>query len=326
MENQEMNSQSKSLYKPDILGEGFEQICIEQPDDYEGKVIFTLVRKKTKVKTEKAILYIHGFNDYFFQSEFAEKFAALGYDFYGIDLRKYGRAYLKNQKFNNLRSIEEYYSDIDKSLELIRNEGHSKVLLGGHSNGGLIVSVYAADHPDSQLFHAVFMNSPFFDFHQNYFLRKLGVPLITALGKKFPNAIMQGGFSPFYGLSLHKSEHGEWDYSLEYKPHISPPVNFGFIRAISLSQKRVKNGLSIQQPVLIMLSDKTLYEKKWSDKMFTGDVILNVEHIMLNAKKFKGDIQIEVIKNGIHDLVLSTKSIREEVYHKLQTWLEQKGI
>jgi len=310
-------------YIKDILGADYEQMTIPHDDDYEGKVVSTLIRKKAANPTKKAMLYVHGFNDYFFQTELAEKFTAKDYDFYAIDLRKYGRSYLDHQKFNNVRSIDEYYPELDMALEQIKAEGHTRVLLGGHSQGGLIVSVYASDRVDSSLFHALFMNGPFFDFHLPFLLRKIGIPIVSALGKKFPDKIMQGGFSPFYGTSIHKDEKGEWDYSLEFKPHIAPAINFGYIRAIHLAQNRIKYSLKINVPALIMISDNTLYEKEWSDKLFTGDIILNVDHIRKSAEKIQGDINIHTIDNAMHDLFLSPKPIREKTYKNIFEWLKK---
>ena len=39
-----------------------------------------------------AVLYLHGYTDYFFQRHLAEHFADLGYAFYALDLRKCGRS------------------------------------------------------------------------------------------------------------------------------------------------------------------------------------------------------------------------------------------
>ena len=39
-------SELKPLYQPDILGTGYEQATLNFPDDYEGKVVATLIRKK----------------------------------------------------------------------------------------------------------------------------------------------------------------------------------------------------------------------------------------------------------------------------------------
>ena len=312
-----------SSYNPDILGSDFEQMTIDQPDDYEGKVVCTLIRKKAINATPKAVLYVHGFNDYFFQKGMAEKFTGNGFDFYAIDLRKYGRSFLPHQKLNNLRDIKEYYADLDSALEQIKNEGHTSVLLSGHSTGGLVVSVYAHDHQDSKLFHSIFLNSPFYDFNSNFFLRKLAIPIVSTLGKNNPDKIMNGGFSPLYGLSIYKGDKGEWEYQLGWKPHVAPAVNFGFIRAIHLAQEKVKNGVNINVPVLVMHSKVSLYEKEWSDKLFTGDAILNVKHISENAQKIQGKVTIQAVEGGMHDLILSPKPVREKVYFDLFEWLKK---
>lgn len=60
-------SELQPLYQLDILGTGYEQATLNFPDDYEGKVVATLIRKKAAQPTKKAVLYIHGFIDYFFR-------------------------------------------------------------------------------------------------------------------------------------------------------------------------------------------------------------------------------------------------------------------
>lgn len=55
-------------------------------------------------------------------------------------------------------------------------------------------------------------------------------------------------------------------------------------------------------------------------------MILNVKHIEKYAKKIKGDVTVSKIHNGLHDLVLSEKSVRENVYQQLFAWLKQKGL
>ena len=60
---------TEPLYQLDVLGSGYEQTTLNFPDDYEGKVTATLVRKKSATTTQKAVLYIHGFIDYFFHKQ-----------------------------------------------------------------------------------------------------------------------------------------------------------------------------------------------------------------------------------------------------------------
>jgi len=310
-------------YQPDILGNGFEQLTINQPDDYEGKVTCTVIRKKTATASKKAVLYVHGFNDYFFQAELANWYNAHGYNFYAVDLRKYGRSILPNHKMNNVRDLKEYFADLDTTLRIIQTEGSTTVLLNGHSTGGLICTYYAQEHPNSELFHSMFLNSPFFEFNESKFKRKFGVPFIAKRALKKPDKLKKGGFTKWYGYSLHTSEHGQWDYNLAWKPHIAPSVNYGWIRAIHEAQLAVKTGKEITVPTIVIFSMKSVYPKKWSDELYEGDAILNVEDIrrvseLLNCKSIN-TVQMDGL---LHDVVLSPHEVKVDMYNRLGNWLK----
>ncbi|MGL5919064.1 MAG: alpha/beta hydrolase, partial [Bacteroidales bacterium] len=57
----------KAQYVQDELGGKFEKQTIAMPDDYEGNVVCSLIKSPHDIPSTKAVLYIHGFNDYFFQ-------------------------------------------------------------------------------------------------------------------------------------------------------------------------------------------------------------------------------------------------------------------
>ncbi len=324
-ENKSMDSIPKE-YDPDVLGDGFEKLFLKLSNDYEGEVIATLIRRITDDKSEKAILYVHGFNDYFFQKELAIRFNHLGYNFYALDLRKYGRSYLSHQKFNNVRSILEYDEELDLALEIIKSENNQKVILMGHSTGGLITTNYAVNHLNSNLFHGLICNSPFYEFNLNYFEKIIGIPILSFIGKYLPDFPVSAGFSELYGYSLHIEKYGEWNYSLLWKPYDIPKVNLGFIRAIRRAQLNIRNKSIIDVPTLVMHSDNSVYDKSWSDKFKEGDAVLNVNHIKNNANRMKGEVTVLEIKNAMHDLILSKKTVRESVYTKLFAWLDQKFV
>lgn len=310
-------------YQPDILGKDFEQLTINQPDDYEGKVTCTVIRKKAGTSTQKAVLYVHGFNDYFFQTELANWYNANGYHFYAVDLRKYGRSILPHQKMNNVRDLKEYFADLDTALQLIQAEGNTTVLLNGHSAGGLICTYYAQQHPNSPLFHGMFLNSPFFEFNESGFKRKFGVPFIAKRALKKPDKLKKGGFTKWYGHSLHVSEHGQWEYNLAWKPHIAPLVNYGWIRAHHLAQLAIQTGDEITVPVIVIFSMKSVHSKKWSDELFEGDVILNVDAIQRISKTLNCKSINTVQMDGLlHDVVLSPHEVKVEMYRKLGMWLK----
>lgn len=326
MKNQKTQPNTTIQYQADILGAGYEQTTLHFPDDYEGKVTATLVRKKAEQSTKKAVLYIHGFIDYFFQTEMAERFNQHGFDFYALDLRKYGRSILPHQKYYNVREIAEYDAEIEQALNIIGAEGHDAVLLCGHSTGGLTTTLFAAHHPDHPLIKALWVNSPFYDFNMNPIKRKLAVPKLSRLGKYFPDLQFPSELNKWYSASLHKDLKGEWDFSLDWKKNGYPKVRLSFIRAIFEAQKEIHQGVRLNIPALVMHSHQTKNPKRWDKSAQISDVILGVTDIQKYAKKMQSDVQIVSIKNGLHDLVLSEKSVRESVYSELFTWLKSKDI
>ncbi|MDL2255510.1 alpha/beta hydrolase [Parabacteroides sp. OttesenSCG-928-K15] len=309
-----------SHYREDLLKNGFEQLLIPLADDYEGSASATLVRRKTETGSGKAVLYVHGFNDYFFQEEMAYRFNQQGYHFYAIDLRKYGRSYLPHQKFNDIRDLKTYYEEIDKALAIIHVEHNNRVILLGHSTGGLILTLYAKDHPDSRFFDGLILNSPFYVLNKSRFVRML-LPLVSLIGGLFPTITIAGGFSEEYGKSIHRSFDGEWDYNLAWKPHLAPKVNVGWLRAIYQGQKELKTPFPIDKPVLVLHSDKSVHDFSAMRQLHTRDAILNIKDIDRIARHIVGNVEITTIEGGLHDLFLSARPVREKVYASLFSWL-----
>jgi alpha-beta hydrolase superfamily lysophospholipase len=309
-------------YVEDVLKNGFEQTTITQPDDYEGKVTTTLIRKMNPKPCDKAILCIHGFNDYFFQVVIAAEFLKQGYNFYALDLRKYGRSLLSNQIPNNVRDLSEYYEDIDSALTIIKEEGYQKIVLYGHSTGGLLISLYASDRKGCELFDALVCNSSFYDFNVPWIQKKSVIPMLSILGRVEPNISLPVGFSKFYGKSLHKNDFGEWDYNLSWKPHIAPSINAGWVNAIHQGHLKIAHGVAINKPILILHSRKSVYPKEWSEVMFEGDAILNVTDIKEKSKRIKAPIkEVVEVDGAIHDVILSRKPVRDEVFKTIFEWL-----
>lgn len=319
-----MTTSNLYTYQLDILGEDYQQLTLNFADDYDGKVVATLVRKKAAEATKKAVLYIHGFADYFFQKEMAEQFNQHGYDFYALDLRKYGRSKLPHQKLYYVLDLREYDAEISKALEVISQENHNQVVLAGHSTGGLIATLYAAHYPDHRLIKAVWNNSPFYDFYKSVIEKKVGIPLLSEVGKRLPNAKFPSGLNPWYTPSLHKDFYGEWDFNLDWKPKTMPFVHLSFVTAIHEAQKEIHQGVTLNVPTLIMHSHQSKFPKKWGIDAQQSDVILDVNDMTQNAKKMKGDVQTLSIQNGLHDLVLSAPPVRAQVYKDLFAWLAEK--
>lgn len=129
--------------------------------DYEGEVVATLISAKENRNGRPAILYIHGFIDYFFHDHFLKKALDEGFDFYALELRKYGRSMLPHQHPNYCRDLQEYFEEITLAIRHIKEQGASHVILYGHSTGGLIAPLYAALGEDRESIDCLVLNSPF---------------------------------------------------------------------------------------------------------------------------------------------------------------------
>ena len=319
-----INAQLKRDYVPYSLCQGFQKTTLDMGKDYNGRVVATLVRKlATDTNTRKAVLYIHGFNDYFFQTEMADRYIQHGYNFYALDLRKNGRSILPGQVRGDVRSLVEYYNEIDEAFNIIRREKNTFVVLDGHSMGGLVAALYADDRIGKEKFDVVFLNSPFFAWNISPILRATILQVAAKEGESHPESTRKAPDMSFYGESLHKNFKGEWDYSLALKPLTAPDITYGWIHAVNEGIKRVQAGLQIAKPVLVMHSDRSINTKKWSDDLFNADAVLNVEDVHKYARNISTNVKIIGITGGMHDLVLSRKPVREDVYRNLFDYLGQ---
>lgn len=310
-------------WSPDKELSGFEALTLTYPDDYEGKVIATMIRKPSESPSQQAVLYIHGYMDYFFQPHLAEAFNQHGYNFYALDLRKYGRSLLPHQHPNFCKNIDEYFAEITDAIRLItEDEGNESLLLMGHSTGGLSSSLYADSGALRDRIDAVILNSPFFDWYITDEERNL-LRVGNILGIVMPYFVSVKPDKPSpYMQSIHKSEYGEWDFSLDYRPIVGFPVYAGWGRAISKAHQRVHSGLSIQCPVLLLSSDKSLRDESYNEGYQSADTVLNVQHMKDNLHNLGNDVTHIQIQDGLHDLVLSRQDMRENFLSELFNWLE----
>lgn len=307
----------------DVLGLPYERHTIDLGTDDEGPVLATLVRRRTETPSRRAVLYVHGFVDYFFQTHLADFFIERGWDFYALDLRKYGRSLLAHQTPNFCRSLTDYYPELDEAARFIREvDGHDQLLVAGHSTGGLITSLWAHSRSGQGIVDGLFLNSPFFDFNAPWFVRR---PLVASVGRtsgRSPYRIVPLGVSGLYGQSLHAEHRGEWTYDLQWKPLGGFPVRTGWLEAIRRGQGRLRAGLSIDVPVLLACSTRSFRGKRWQEGVRLADAVLDVEHMVRWAPRLGRHITIARFDGGMHDLTLSGEKVRAEVFHELGRWTD----
>lgn len=310
------------LWQPDILGDGFEKSYVEMPDDYSGKIRCTVIRKKSDKSTTKAILYVHGFSDYFFQKEMADMFVSNGYNFYAVDLRKYGRSRIEHQELFQVRNLEEYFADINAAIGIIEEDGNREVALLGHSTGGLTSSLYMAKDP-SPMVKALILNSPFLAWNLSPFMRKIAMPVVAVLGKFFPNTKVHQKPDRGYAESLLDEYGGEWSYRKDWKPNILPDPDMGWVRAIQKGQQELRRS-KVRVPVLLMHSAESVHSGDGKEKYKSADAILDVKAISSYGKKLSENVNEVEFEGGLHDLALSRKDVRDKMYRVMISWLEPR--
>lgn len=311
-------------WEPDQALDGFEALTIALPADDEGPVAATLIRRRAPEPQGRAALYLHGFIDYFFQAHLAEAYNAHGYDFYALDLRKHGRSLRPHQRPNYCRDLREYYPELDAAIRVItEDEGHSWLLLNGHSTGGLLAALYAHEGQLRDRISALFLNSPYLQINVDR-LQAMLSPLAIALGGVRPGMPLGARISPLYAQSIHRGHRGEWEFNLAWKPLMGFPTYAGWWRAITTAQRRVQAGLAIACPILLMHSARSLRTKLWSDELLGADGVLDVAHMRRYGPGLGRDVTMVAIEGGMHDLTLSAPPVRELVFRELFSWLERR--
>jgi alpha-beta hydrolase superfamily lysophospholipase len=306
-----------------VLGEPYRQRVIELPADDEGPVIATLVSRKAPKPTMRAVLYLHGYNDYFFQTHLADFFVDRGFDFYALDLRKYGRSLQPHQTANFVRSLAEYFPELDEAARIIRAEdNHDTVLLFAHSTGGLIGSLWAHARSHSGAVDGLILNSPFFDLNAPWVLRRPLAATVGQLAGRLPYRLLPLKAAGLYGRSLHRKFEGEWEYDLAWKPVMSFPVRLGWLSAVRLGQRRLRTGLDITAPVLVAHSGASFRSSAWDDAAHDADAVLNVEHISRWAPGLGWHVTVVRIEGGKHDLTLSREPARKRFFDETERWIQ----
>lgn len=308
-------------WSPDAVFPPFEALTLAFPPDYDGPVVATLVRRRADAPPGRAVLYIHGFVDYFFQAHMAEEWRAQGYHFYALDLRKHGRSLRDDPHPNFCRSVDEYYPEITAALDLIAAEdGRDLTVLNGHSTGGLICALYAHEGARRERIGALFLNSPFFAFNLPRASRAQ-LPLAARIGALAPFRPLPQSLSPAYGESIHRDHRGEWTFDLAWKPLAGFPGYYGWLRAIHIAQRRLARGLAIACPILVMHAASSVWGGAWEERFQTSDGVLDVADIRRLGVRLGPAVTTLAIPDGMHDLVLSRPDVRERVFRELFAWL-----
>jgi len=356
-------------WTPDPLGAGFYQRFIELHDDDYGPNRAALVTYLPDwhsgdtpdetlsepaagapgSKPTFALLAVHGWNDYFYHYEFAQRVAEMGGQFYALDLRKYGRAHIDGQMWGYVEDLSIYDEEIGKALHIIYDAHGLDVplFLYGHSTGGLTVTLWADRHPG--VLRGLILNSPWLELQASSAARQLSQPILDAVNRMAPTAILPSIDNGFYqrlltgwmsdeereqakkmqedaGISDDEVDpfvrDGGWNPNPDFRQFPSFPIRPGWLGAILHGQERVADGLAIECPILVMTSGQTYYSDTWSDEMRNSDTVLDVEQIWKRVPGLGAVTTLVKLEGAIHDVLLSRASVRDAAYWHIGTFTD----
>lgn len=314
-------------WSPDILGPGFERMTLPLGTDGEGDLQATLVRShphwmaaRVGALRDVDILYVHGWSDYFFQTGLASWWTSRGARFHALDLRKYGRSLRPGQVPGYVTSLDEYDDDIAAALEVLGHAGGSsrRLVLLGHSTGGLTLSLWAARHPG--VASAVILNSPWLEFQAGAWGREALAPLVAARARWDPL-----GTHPVVDLGFYtraQREVGTLPEAPEgWRPERGFPTHPGWLKAVLDGHDTIAAGVEVGCPVLVLLSRASSPPLVWRPEMLATDSVLVVDDIARAATKLGRLVTIARIDGALHDVFLSRPGARDAAYDVMQEWM-----
>ena len=322
-------------WQPDVLGEGYEQQVLELGDDPdgEGQVVGTLVRREAPSKPIGAVLHVHGFTDYFFQTELADFYTERGFAFFALDLRKCGRSRRPGQTAHYVSDLGFYDEELSRALAAVRHEtDDAPVLLSAHSTGGLVLPLWlhrlntGPGGAEGAGISGLVLNSPWFDLQGKPWMRSWGTQLFRVMAKVRPFGVINLPHSDAYGSSLHSSARGAWDYDLEWKPIGGFPITYGWLNAVRRGHARLHRGLDIGVPSLVLRSARSRGAAAWSPDVDEQDVVLDTRQIARWAGCLGDEVTVVPITGARHDVFLSNDEPRAEVYRALDRWLHDHDL
>lgn len=325
-------------WKPDSVLEGYQQATVHLGEDAEGEIVATFVRKDPSKLTLQerwrrwhfsvrghrlAIMYVHGWNDYFYRRHASEYWESLGIPFYAVDLRKFGRSYRPYQTPGYIEDLHEYRLEFNALRDqIVKEQGKDvRILMIAHSQGGLSASLWVNTERPHHV-EALALNSPWLELQGNRMFRLLSTPVVQVYRLRGGKTIMPMRDPGFYARCIKRSTGGEWDY-LDHP--LNPGVEFltraGWMQAIYNGQDEIAKNLDIQIPVLVCTSDKSMMlQSTWDEGMREADSVLDITAIRQAALHLGDVVALATIRGGLHDLSMSKPDARRKYFRIVTMW------
>lgn len=327
-------------WSEDVLGASFRSKTLSLGSDDEGPRTATLVAYEPDGPVPapvadgtgrvRAVLYLHGFSDYFLHAELARALHAQGWAFFALDLHKYGRSLRPGQTPGFTTSLDDYDADLEAALSAIQQRLDERaavpvpvdLVLMAHSMGGLIATLWAHRNPGR--IAALVLNSPWLDLQGSALLRTAAQGILDTVSRRRPKARIPLPELGFYFRNISDSRDGEWPIDPAWRPEAGFPVRVGWLRAVLAGHAVLAEGVSIAVPVLVVCSRASTISATWSEAMRHTDSILDVTSMVHRAAELGDDVTLRRLPGALHDVFLSEPTVRREGTAAVLGWLEHR--
>lgn len=328
------------FWSEDILGGSFRALTLPLEPDEEGPRVATLVAYEPddggavhqgpgpSPGPARAVLYLHGFSDYFFQVELAGALHARGWAFFALDLHKHGRSMLPGQTPGFTASFDDYDADLEAGIEALRARMAARagsasdvdLVLMAHSTGGLTAALWAARHPGR--IAALVLTSPWLDTQGSALLRSAAQGILDTVSRRRPKARLRLPELGFYFRSISDTRDGEWRIDPAWRPEAGFPIRAGWLAAVLAGHATLARGVSIDVPILVLCSTASTISTTWNDSMLETDIILDVVPMVRRAAELGDNVTIRRLPGALHDVFLSRSEVRRSAVEAATWWLD----
>ncbi|MEE2523324.1 alpha/beta hydrolase [Pseudarthrobacter sp. J75] len=309
----------------DILGEGFQARPLAATGADGITRTATLIRHlpqrpETPAGRRRAVLFLHGWSDYFFNTDLAGFWTSAGYEFHALDMHNHGRSLQEGVPPGFVADLQAYDAEINAALEIVTGgDAGTEVTLMGHSLGGLVAVLWAQRHPGRVT--RLILNSPWLEMHRGPWTRRAVTTMVAPLARFRPEAVLRLPERQFYWRSISSEADGEWTLDSRYRPPQAFPVRAAWLRAVLRGQAEVAHGLRLTVPVLVLLSTASRNGMVWTDQMLHTDAVLDVAAIAVRAATLGDSVTLERVDGALHDVFLSAPEVRADAFSRVARWL-----
>ncbi|HET8794871.1 MAG TPA: alpha/beta hydrolase, partial [Arthrobacter sp.] len=156
--------------------------------------------------------------------------------------------------------------------------------------------------------------------HGSSIVRNATASLVEPLARVRPKARLKLPEFGLYWRSLSNQADGEWELNSDWRWEYGFPIRAGWLRAVLAGHSQIAAGLTIDVPVLVLISARSVVSPTWTEDAMQTDIVLDVEQIALRAPGLGCRVTIVRTEGALHDVLLSSRSVRRQVYQDLEQW------